>query len=63
MTETTPTHPEDPAEGADTTGTDTTGTDGAGRTPHPDQPAEGGDPDTEQRASDGLDPENRVTGI
>ena len=58
MTETTPTHPEDPAEGADTTSTD-----GAGRTPHPDQPAEGGDPDTEQRASDGLNPENRVTGI
>ena len=42
---------------------DTTTTDETGRTPHPDQPAEGGDPDTEQRAADGLDPENRVTGI
>lgn len=57
--ENTPIHPEDPAEGADTGTSDTTG-----RTPHPEQPAEGGDPgdDTEQRATGGLDPENRVTG-
>jgi hypothetical protein len=55
MTESTPTHAEDPAEGADTTDTAA-----AGRTEHSEQPAEGADTaDAEQ----GLDPENRVTGI
>ncbi|GHE08741.1 hypothetical protein [Klenkia taihuensis] len=51
---TTPTHSEDPAEGADTATTDD-----AGRTPHPDQPAEGADT---ADAETGLDPENRITG-
>ncbi|SDF93547.1 hypothetical protein [Klenkia brasiliensis] len=53
---TAPTHPEDPAEGADP---GTTDTDDAGRTPHPDDPAEGAD---EADAQTGLDPDNRVTG-
>ncbi|MEI4273148.1 hypothetical protein TEK04_15585 [Klenkia sp. LSe6-5] len=69
MTETNPTHAEDPAEGADTGSTDT-----AGRTPHPQQPAEGGTAgsaddgddhvadEVEADAEAGLDPENRVTG-
>jgi len=51
---TAPTHPEDPAEGADPATTDD-----AGRTPHTDDPAEGAD---EADAQTGLDPENRVTG-
>ncbi|SCX45223.1 hypothetical protein SAMN03159343_1547 [Klenkia marina] len=54
MTETTPAHSEDPAEGADTASTDA-----SGRTPHPEQPAEGAD---EADAEAGLDPENRITG-
>ncbi len=58
MTETTPTHAEDPAEGADT---ETTGT--GGRTPHTEQPAEGADDpaETEERARSGVDPQNRIT--
>jgi hypothetical protein len=55
---TAPTHPEDPAEGADPGTTDPNTTD-AGRTPHPDDPAEGAD---EADAQTGLDPDNRVTG-
>ena len=54
MTETAPTHSEDPAEGADPRGTDD-----AGRTPHPDQPAEGAD---EADAASGVDPANRISG-
>ena len=47
-------HPVEPAEGDVTPGQDE-----SGRTPHPDQPAEG----SEQAAEEGLDPENRVTGV
>ncbi len=47
-------HPVEPAEGAEDPGQDE-----SGRTPHPDQPAEG----TEEAAAEGLDPENRVTGV
>jgi hypothetical protein len=56
MTESAPRtpHPVEPAEGADTPGQDE-----SGRTPHPDQPAEG----TEEAAEEGLDPENRITGV
>jgi hypothetical protein len=44
-------HPEEPAEGQTTGNQHETG-----RTPHPEQPAEGG-------LEEGLDPENRVTGV
>ncbi len=56
MTESTPQSPHtaEPAEGADDPGQQT-----AGRTPHPDQPAEG----SEEAAAEGLDPENRITGV
>jgi hypothetical protein len=56
MTESAPRtpHPVEPAEGADSPGQDE-----SGRTPHPDQPAEG----TEEAAEEGLDPENRITGV
>ncbi len=55
MTESTPeTHTAEPAEGAEAPGQQDTG-----RTPHPDQPAEG----SEEVAAEGLDPENRITGV
>lgn len=57
MTETSPTHSEDPAEGADT-GVET---ETSGRTPHAEQPAEGRDDESD--AARGLDPANRITGI
>jgi hypothetical protein len=47
-------HTAEPAEGDDTPGQDE-----SGRTPHPDQPAEG----SEEAAAEGLDPENRITGV
>jgi hypothetical protein len=47
-------HSGEPAEGADSPGQDE-----SGRTPHADQPAEG----TEEAAEEGLDPENRITGV
>ena len=55
MTDTTPTHSEDPAEGSDTT----TPTESAGRTPHTEDAAEG-DRDTADAAS-GVDPANRIS--
>jgi hypothetical protein len=62
MTETAPTHSEDPAEGADTTGA----TEDAGRTPHAEEPAEGTAPDAdhssdEADAASGVDPANRIS--
>ncbi|NDI48277.1 hypothetical protein [Goekera deserti] len=55
MTETSPTHSEDPAEGA-VSGTEN---DTGGRTPHTEQPAEGGD--AEQHAREGVDADSRIT--
>jgi hypothetical protein len=62
MTETTPTHSEDPAEGADAT----TPTGDAGRTPHAEAPAEGSDvagsdAGNEADAASGVDPANRIS--
>ncbi len=62
MTETTPTHPEDPAEGADPAATPEEG----GRTPHAEAPAEGADDrsarsDDEADAASGVDPANRIS--
>ena len=48
-------HPEEPAEGK----TPSDDPQDSGRTPHPGQPAEG----SEQAAEEGLDPENRITGV
>ncbi len=57
MTDTTPTHSEDPAEGADT-GT----TEDAGRTPHAEAPAEGTDEHSDEAdAASGVDPANRIS--
>ena len=47
-------HPAEPAEGAGSPGEDQ-----SGRTPHPEQPAEG----SVEAAEEGLDPENRITGV
>jgi len=56
MTESTGTtpHSDEPAEGAETPGQP-----GTGRTPHAEEPAEG----SEAAATDGVDPENRVSGV
>ena len=56
MTESTSStpHTEEPAEGADSPGQED-----AGRTPRTEEPAEG----SEKAAEEGLDPENRVTGV
>ena len=45
-------HPEEPADGK----TPAEAPQDTGRTPHPEQPAEGG-------LEEGLDPENRITGV
>lgn len=56
MTESAPRtpHTSEPAEGDVAPGQDE-----GGRTPHPEEPAEG----SEAAAEEGLDPENRVTGV
>ena len=56
MTETgsTTPHPVEPAEGDESPGQEE-----SGRTPHPQEPAEGSEP----AAQEGLDPENRITGV
>lgn len=61
MTDTTPTHSEDPAEGADTGPTEA-----AGRTPHAEAPAEGAvegaDAHSDEAdAASGVDPANRIS--
>jgi hypothetical protein len=56
MTESAPRspHPVEPAEGDEAPGQDE-----SGRTPHTEEPAEGSD----AAAEEGLDPENRITGV
>jgi hypothetical protein len=46
-------HPDEPAEGG------REAPEGGGKTPHPEQPAEG----SEEAGEEGLDPENRITGV
>ena len=47
-------HTAEPAEGDESPGQDD-----SGRTPHTEQPAEG----SEEAAAEGLDPENRISGV
>jgi len=52
-------HPVEPAEGDTAPGSDE-----SGRTPHPSDPAEGSEAaGAEAAAAEGVDPENRVTGV